>query len=270
MKPLHAKSLTPATSAASVASVKACTNTGAGHQRQRQQRSLLCTAVATLLALLGLGGTASSSLAQAVYKSVGPDGKVTFSDRPPPEVPAAVLGKPKASQTVADAELGTSANPPLPYELRQLSIKYPVTLYTTSSCGPCDTGRALLVKRGVPFTEKSVNTNDDIGAFSRISKDNSLPLLTIGGKQIKGFSESEWLQYLDSAGYPKQSALPPRYRQAAAEPMSPLKTAAEAGAAADTPAESADKAPPPPRTAPSRPPAAPPIDPASNPAGIRF
>lgn len=224
-----------------------------------------CSAVVTLLAL---GCTSNISQAQTVYKSVGPDGKVTFSDRPPQEVPAAVVGKPKAGGTgSSDAASSGSANPTLPYELKQVTAKYPVTLYTTSNCGPCDAGRVVLAKRGVPFTEKSIVTNEDIGAFSRITKDNTLPYLTIGGQQIKGFTEIEWSQYLDSAGYPKQSALPPSYRQPPAEPLSPLKTASEAATESAATGESAEKNPSQ-RQPPSRP--APPIDRSSNPAGIRF
>ena len=150
-----------------------------------------CSAVVTLLAL---GCTSNISQAQTVYKSVGPDGKVTFSDRPPQEVPAAVVGKPKAGGTgSSDAASSGSANPTLPYELKQVTAKYPVTLYTTSNCGPCDAGRAVLAKRGVPFTEKCIVTNEDIGAFSRITKDNTLPYLTIGGQQIKGFTEVDMI-----------------------------------------------------------------------------
>lgn len=217
----------------------------------------LAPARSALVALMALGCASSPGVAQTVYKSVGPDGKVTFSDRPPPDIPTAVVGKPNKGTTESTAG---AANPALPFELKQISGKYPVTLYSTSNCGACDAGRTLLSNRGVPFREKTVNTNEDIGAFSRISKENSMPLLTIGGQQVKGYSETEWSQYLDSAGYPKQSALPSSYRQPAAEPMSPLKTAAEAGTDTDTAS--------PPKPVSNKP--APPIDRASNPAGIRF
>jgi glutaredoxin len=157
---------------------------------------------------------------QQVYKIVGPDGRVTFSDRPLSNGTATVAG-----QSRADDPATSRQN--LPFELQQLNEKYPVTLYTTKNCGPCDSGRTTLSKRGIPFTEKTVNTNDDIAAFVRINPDNTLPLLTIGGKQVQGYSDSEWTQYLDAAGYPKQSVLPPRYKTATAVPLTPLKTASE-------------------------------------------
>ena len=139
--------------------------------------------------------TAGLAQAQTIYRVVGPDGKVTFSDKPPVSA---------ANMTATDAGgKATGANgPTLPFELRQVVSKYPVTLYTANNCAPCASGRTLLSGRGIPFTEKTVNTAEDADALQRISGENSLPFLTIGGQQIKGYSESEWTQFLDAAGDP--------------------------------------------------------------------
>ncbi|MBY0465611.1 MAG: glutaredoxin family protein [Burkholderiales bacterium] len=217
------------------------------------------------LAGLSLAAVMAASVhAQPVYRIVGPDGKVTFSDKPPPDA------KPAAGTANAGSTSNAGSRAALPYELQQLAGKYPVTLYSANGCGPCDAGRALLTHRGVPFTEKTVNTNEDLAAFARISKENALPLLMIGGQAVKGYSDGEWSSYLDAAGYPKQSVLPASYKPAAAEPLSPLKTAAqaptptEAGPAATTGSETRPST----QTRP-RPPAPPPPHP-HNPAGIRF
>ena len=217
--------------------------------------ALAMLSLATLLAV--------SAHAQGVYRIVGPDGKVTFSDKPPPDA------KPSAGPAVAGGAGTMASRPALPYELQQLAGKYPVTLYSTNGCGPCDTGRALLTKRGIPFTEKTVNTNEDLTAFARISKENAMPLLMIGGQAVKGFSDSEWSSYLDAAGYPKQSVLPASYRPAPAEPLSPLKTDAEAPARTDAAAPANAGQQQPPAETRRRPPPAPAVNP-SNPAGIRF
>lgn len=188
--------------------------------------------LAPVLAALSLTAwLAASAHAQPVYRIVGPDGKVTFSDKPPPDAkPAAGTTNTGSSSNAANA----GGKPGLPYELQQLAGKYPVTLYSANGCGPCDAGRALLTKRGVPFTEKTVNTNEDLSAFARINKDSALPVLIIGGQSLKGYSDTEWSQYLDAAGYPKQSVLPATYRPTAPEPLSPLKTAGEAQSSRDT------------------------------------
>jgi glutaredoxin len=190
--------------------------------------------------------------AQTLYRHVGPDGRVTFSDVPPP----AGTARPAAAGPVAGAASTGSA---LPYELQQVASRYPVTLYTGEGCAPCGSGRALLNARGIPFTERTVSTADDLAALQRLSGDGSLPFLTIGGQQIKGYSDLEWTQFLDAAGYPKTSALPSTYRRPAPAPL----VATRAPAA---PAVAGDRAAARP-AAPAEVPVTPPVN---NPAGIRF
>lgn len=203
---------------------------------------------APILALL-IASTACAAQAQ-VYRIVGPDGKVTFSDKPPatPE-----QGKVTATGVGASGAASTSS---LPYELRQVASRYPVTLYSSSDCSPCALGRSLLVARGIPFTERTVNTPEDLAALTRIGGDNSLPLLTIGGQKVRGFSNGEWGQYLDLAGYPKTSALPSAYRNAPATPLVSTQPAVAAKPRDEAPTLSA----PPPPSGPT----------ATNPAGIQF
>ena len=122
--------------------------------------------------------------------------------------------------------------PTLPYELRQVVQRYPVTLYTRDDCQPCDAGRSLLTTRGVPFAERTVKTNQDNEALQRLTGQNSLPLLTIGSQQVKGFLDSEWTQYLDAAGYPSSSRLPSGYRVPPATPLVAQVPAAPAAAPA--------------------------------------
>lgn len=211
--------------------------------------------------LLVLGGHAAQ--AQTLYRSVGPDGKVTFSDTPPPS--AAANAKAKGSAAPAGPVSPGSA---LPYELQQIASRYPVTLYTGDNCGPCASGRNLLRARGVPFTERTVNTADDIAALQRLSGDAGLPFLTIGGQQIPGFSDAEWSQYLDAAGYPKTSQLPSSYRPAPATPLVAVqRPAAASGAAAP---ESGASGEPKVETFNTRPRPAPAPAPDSNPAKIQF
>jgi glutaredoxin len=202
-----------------------------------------------LMALAVLAGGLFSPLSQAqqVYRIVGPDGKVTFSDQPPP---AASTGKVSTANTGG----GGAASAGLPFELRQIASRFPVTLYSGSNCGPCGTARAMLVSRGIPFSERTVNTSEDVKALERISGENSLPFATIGNQQLKGFSDVEWTQFLNAAGYPATSALPASYRPPAPSPL--VSIAAPPAAAARPAAAPAPAAPPPPA--------------ADNPAGIKF
>ncbi|HVZ43008.1 MAG TPA: glutaredoxin family protein [Ramlibacter sp.] len=169
-------------------------------------------AAATLLGVLAAAATLSH--AQAVYRIVGPDGRVTFSDRPPPDT-----GGGKATLAPVGPAGSAENFGSLPFELRTAASKYPVVLYARPGCAPCDTGRSFLVSRGIPFTEKMVTTNEDLEALQRLSGALTLPFITIGGQQIKGFAELEWTGFLDAAGYPKTSQLPPGYRRPAPTPL---------------------------------------------------
>ncbi|OGB05635.1 MAG: NrdH-redoxin [Burkholderiales bacterium RIFCSPHIGHO2_12_FULL_61_11] len=209
----------------------------------------------TLNALIVLAASLSLPIAQAqqVYRIVGSDGKLTFSDQPPPAASNAKVSAAKVSST------GPSVSAGLPYELRQVTSQYPVTLYTGDNCAPCGAGRSLLSSRGIPFTEKKVTTNEDAQALQRLSGDNSLPFMTIGSQQLMGFSDAEWTQFLNAAGYPASSALPASYRRPAPTPLVSVATAPEAPVAGAAPAAGANQRPAPRAT-----------QPANNPAGIRF
>lgn len=151
--------------------------------------------------------------AQAQYKVIGPDGKVTYTDR----VPGAADGKVTAINGRAGA---AAADASLPLELRQPVSRFPVTLYvTTGSCDPCDTARQMLRGRGIPYNERQVVTAEDSDALERLSGGRDAPTLTIGSQTLRGFSSELWNTYLDGAGYPKESRLPRGYQYAAATPI---------------------------------------------------
>lgn len=209
-----------------------------------------------LLASLLMTLAGASAQAQGVYRIVGPDGKVTFSDRPPADAPA------QAARTTGAAPAAASGNASLPFELRQIATRFPVTIYTGNDCAPCTGLRNALVARGVPFTERTVTTSEDAAALQRLSGSTSLPFGSIGGQQLVGFSDGEWTQYLDAAGYPKQSQLPSSYRPPAATPLVAVKAVETA------PTEEKAKPPTLSRPAPAARPAEGPTP--SNPAGIRF
>ncbi|MDF1485242.1 glutaredoxin family protein [Ramlibacter sp. H39-3-26] len=206
-----------------------------------------------LLAPLLLALLALCAQAQQVYRIVGPDGKVTFSDRPP-------VNQAERAMPVQPAASAGEAGGQLPYALRQVASRFPVTLYTGSNCAPCTTARSLLVQRGIPFTERTVNTREDIDALNKLSGDSGLPFATIGGQKLSGFSDVEWTQYLDAAGYPKESQLPPGYRQPPAAPLVAVQRATPPAAPAPSAAPAA------PAVAPSAPQGPAP----ANPAGITF
>ncbi|HSC64978.1 MAG TPA: glutaredoxin family protein [Caldimonas sp.] len=158
--------------------------------------------------------------AQAQFKVVGADGKVTYTDREP--------AQPEGKVTALGAKVPVqAAEPDLPFDLRQVVSKYPVTLYTTSgACEPCVQARQFLKQRGIPFSERQAASNEDIEALEKISGGREAPTLTVGPQVLRGFGVDSWAQYLDAAGYPRDSRLPASYQYRPATPIVERREAA--------------------------------------------
>lgn len=225
----------------------------------RSGKNITLAAWAALGAIAAL--LAAPAQAQQIYRSVGPDGKVTFSDQPP-------LSGHASMKSRSGSDLPGSSDSGLPYALQQVVNKFPVTLYSSRDCEPCASARRLLAARGVPFAERTIDSNESAESLKQISGASTVPFATIGGQHLNGFSETEWSQYLDAAGYPRKSQLPTTYRAPAATPLV---------AAKETPATAASRQPEPvapkPRNAPPAADAdavAPAGPTPSNPAGIVF
>lgn len=179
----------------------------------------------TLPVLLAL---CSGAVHAQLYKWVGPDGKVTYSDTPPPSSTVETRPLPAATGAASLAEL--------PFELAQAARSHPVTLYTTANCAPCDAGRALLNERGIPFRERTVSSNEDVNAMRAAGGDNNLPLLTVGRRSERGYEPNAWNAALSAAGYPASSRLPRSYRNPPPQAAAPRAEAAAPSRDATPPA----------------------------------
>ncbi len=150
--------------------------------------------------------------AHALFKVVGPDGKITYTDRPP------------ATEQGKRVPLGSSGaegsdNASLPYELRAAASKFPVVLYTTPDCPPCDRARDLLRSRGIPYRERTAASQPDMEAWQQQVGSLEAPALAVGSKTLNGLAVDQWHGVLDAAGYPRDSRLPASYRPPAPQPL---------------------------------------------------
>ena len=165
----------------------------------------------TLSLGISLALAASSAVGQQLYRWVDKNGKVTYSQDPPPAGAATKVEQKQLKSSFV--ETGG-----LPYELQQTARNFPVTLYTGPDCGdPCKNGLALLSKRGVPFKEISVVDTNGIAELKKISGKEQLPVLIVGRTVATGFTDGQWNSTLDSVGYPKTSPLSARPPGAAAK-----------------------------------------------------
>jgi hypothetical protein len=168
-----------------------------------------------LLALLCI---AFSAQAQQMYRWVDHEGKVHYTDQPPPPDAKKVEEKKFGGNIIQGDKL--------PYSTHMAVKDFPVTLYTGDCGEACIQAKAYLAKRGIPYAERLPGKNPaDADLFKKISKENLIPLLLIGNSiTLKGFSESEWASALDQAGYPKTNPFTPGQQPKPAEPGKPPAT----------------------------------------------
>ena len=197
----------------------------------------------TPMLLAAMAALAASPAVHAQYKVVEPDGRITYTDRPPPAA--------KAQPLRLNGSDGATPTDALPFELRQPASRFPVTLYTAANCSACDQARGYLRQRGIPFTEKTISTPADTKAWEQLALGSEVPILRIGQQVHRGFPQGAVASDLDLAGYPASSKLPPGYR-------------------GWEPSSLAVAAPPPPPPSPKRAEPPPPPPPEPTPGGIRF
>ncbi|MDO9063572.1 MAG: glutaredoxin family protein [Sulfuricella sp.] len=154
-----------------------------------------------------------SAQSASLYRWVDTDGKVHYTEQPPP---------PSAARKVEAKTIGT---PPaddgqLPYASRLAAKNFPVTLYN-SECGEaCTKAREHLAKRGVPFNEKDAGTPEVQAELKKLIGALEVPVLAVGTvTRLKGYEAGAWNAALDEAGYPKSAP----YRRP--KPKEPAKAA---------------------------------------------
>lgn len=134
--------------------------------------------------------------AQQVYRWVDAEGRVQYSDQPPPPGTKGVQEKNVSGSSIQNNELSLVA--------QDAQKKNPVTIYV-SECGEsCDAAKAYLGKRGIPHTIVDPTRTIELNKrFREETGGTVVPVIKIGEKRLSGWSESAWASALDTAGYPK-------------------------------------------------------------------
>ena len=164
--------------------------------------------------LAGILVCAAAAAQAQPYRWVDEKGRPHYTDNPPPTAKGL---KKSGSKTESPAEQSEQ----LPFELQRAQKDFPVTLYTAPApvCKePCELARAALNKRGVPFTEIQVWNVETLEQLKAKAGSDSVPALVVGRSATSGFDAARFDNLLDSAGYPKQGAVPVRAQRAPATP----------------------------------------------------
>lgn len=152
--------------------------------------------------LTGVLLAAFGSARADTYRWIDKSGKMHYGD-----VPAAEAAQVEQKKFAADPD---ADNADIPYATRRARQNFPVTLYVASNCKEiCQQARDLLNKRGIPFTEKNLVTQEEMNNFTKESGSDQSPTLAVGKTYLKGFEAGQWNSELDIAGYPKAAPYRP-------------------------------------------------------------
>jgi glutaredoxin len=167
------------------------------------------TRPATTLALAAAATLLATAAAAQTYRWVDKDGKVNYTNTPPP-----AAAKNVQTRSATPSVIETSQQP---YAVQQAMKNYPVVLYTHADCKePCADGRKLLASRGVPFREVAVVDEKSQAELKQASGDTQVPVLMVGRQASRGYETEMWHAALDAAGYPKSAPPGAQARQPAA------------------------------------------------------
>jgi glutaredoxin len=160
--------------------------------------------ISTLTLLITLTITANAT----VYKTVGPDGKVIYTDQPPAD--------PKMAATLNIAEQPSS---PLPASVlkyqeqlaksadKRLREPAPVranlnatpTLFSATWCGYCRKAKGYMASHKIAFQEIDIDTESGARAYFEAGGRSGVPMLIVEGRVTRGFSESAYDQVFAKA-----------------------------------------------------------------------
>jgi glutaredoxin len=157
-----------------------------------------------ILAIAAAAALALPVAAETLYKVIGADGKVSYTDRPPVDA--------KSSTTLTYAEVEPTPLPPsvLKYradlqkgaDLRMAQARTPsantpsLILFSASWCGQCRRAKTYLNAKGLRYQEYDVDTPDGASKYFASGGGKGVPLLLADGRSLLGFSENYYNRYL--------------------------------------------------------------------------
>lgn len=157
----------------------------------------LATAICAAVVLL------STAHGQQLYKSVGPDGRVVYSDRQPTQ---GRLEKTIKYEEQPSSDLAAQSSSYVE-QLRRLRASAPkaavaaegTILYSAKWCRYCDQAKAFLASRNIPYREVDIDTPQGLAALAGTGAGKGIPLLVRGATRLQGFSRASYESVFQTA-----------------------------------------------------------------------
>jgi len=148
--------------------------------------------IALILVLMSM---LPQALAETVYKSVGPDGKVIYSQEPPAggKVEKTLNFSNLPSTPLPDSvlryrdELQKSMSRKLSDAGKPRATGQPA-LFSAQWCGYCRQAKAYLAEKRIGYQEYDIDTPNGMRAFVELGGGRGVPVMLWNGKKVQGFS----------------------------------------------------------------------------------
>ena len=143
--------------------------------------------------------------AETLYKVVGADGKITYTDQPPADrksttalrfadapstpLPESVLKYQAALQKSMQGRLA---------EAKKIDVGGSATLFSAAWCGYCTQAKAYMRAKGIGYREVDIDTPDGGRAYFEAGGERGVPLLMADGRRIQGFSAGAYDNFFAS------------------------------------------------------------------------
>jgi len=121
------------------------------------------------------------------------DGRVQYSDKPPPGVKSRPLESRINSYSGAPRVSGRASS---------IGVTRPeVKMYATDWCGYCRKAREYFARNGIHYTELDVEKSEAARVEYKSMGARGVPLILVGTQRMNGYSEQRLAQMLKAAGY---------------------------------------------------------------------
>lgn len=128
-----------------------------------------------LLILVLMGAFNTSALAQ-IYRWTDANGKVHFSDKPPP------------NQTVQPLQLKINTYESVSFDKALFDAGEKVVMYSASWCSYCKIARRYFKDRKIRYTEYDIEKNSRARKQYQKMGGTGVPVILVGKRRMNGFS----------------------------------------------------------------------------------
>lgn len=130
--------------------------------------------------------------AQQIHRWVGADGRVQYSDKPPP----GVTSRPVEARINSYSGTPVVSGTPSPAATRP-----EIKMYATDWCPYCKKAQAFFAQQGIRYTHVDIEKSDAARAEYQRLGGRGVPVILVGSQRMNGFSEERLAQMLKAAGY---------------------------------------------------------------------